>query len=56
MRIVADGGRKLYNCKCGNSRSEPKYLREYLIHSWNTDRGGQPEPVAQELRRYFAEP
>jgi pimeloyl-ACP methyl ester carboxylesterase len=22
--------------------------------SWNTDRGGQPEPVAQELRRYFA--
>jgi pimeloyl-ACP methyl ester carboxylesterase len=24
--------------------------------SWNTDRGGQPEPVAQELRRYFAEP
>ncbi len=24
--------------------------------SWNTDRGGQPEPVAQELRRFFAEP
>jgi len=23
--------------------------------SWNTDRGGQPEPVAQELRRFFAE-
>lgn len=22
--------------------------------SWNTDRGGQPEPVAQELRRFFA--
>ena len=21
--------------------------------SWNTDRGGQPEPVAQELRRFF---
>jgi pimeloyl-ACP methyl ester carboxylesterase len=24
--------------------------------SWNTDRGGQPEPVAQELRRFFVEP
>ena len=24
--------------------------------SWNTDRGGQPGPVAQELRRFFAEP
>jgi len=24
--------------------------------SWNTDRGGQPQPVAQELRRFFAEP
>jgi len=24
--------------------------------SWNTDRGGQPEPVAQELRRFFAQP
>src|SRR5215469_4953878 len=24
--------------------------------SWNTDRGGQPEPVAQALRRFFAEP
>ena len=24
--------------------------------SWNTDRGGQPESVAQELRRFFAEP
>ena len=24
--------------------------------SWNTDRGGQPEPVAQELRQFFAEP
>jgi pimeloyl-ACP methyl ester carboxylesterase len=24
--------------------------------SWNTDRGGKPEPVAQELRRFFAEP
>jgi pimeloyl-ACP methyl ester carboxylesterase len=23
--------------------------------SWNTDRGGQPEPVAQELRRFFAQ-
>ena len=23
--------------------------------SWNTDRGGKPEPVAQELRRFFAE-
>ena len=23
--------------------------------SWNTDRGGQPEPLAQELRRFFAE-
>lgn len=22
--------------------------------SWNTDRGGRPEPVAQELRRFFA--
>ena len=22
--------------------------------SWNTDRGGQPEPVAKELRRFFA--
>lgn len=22
--------------------------------SWNTDKGGQPEPVAQELRRFFA--
>jgi len=22
--------------------------------SWNSDRGGQPEPVAQELRRFFA--
>lgn len=22
--------------------------------SWNTDRGGQPEPVAQELRRFFS--
>jgi len=22
--------------------------------SWNTDQGGQPEPVAQELRRFFA--
>lgn len=21
--------------------------------SWNTDRGGKPEPVAQELRRFF---
>jgi len=29
-----------------------------LNHSstWNTDRGGQPRPVAQELRRFFAEP
>jgi pimeloyl-ACP methyl ester carboxylesterase len=29
-----------------------------LNHSstWNTDRGGKPEPVAQELRRFFAEP
>ena len=28
-----------------------------LNHSatWNTDRGGKPEPVAQELRRFFAE-
>ncbi len=24
--------------------------------SWNTDRGGNPKPVAQELRRFFAEP
>lgn len=24
--------------------------------SWNTDRGGNPEPVAQELRRFFAQP
>jgi pimeloyl-ACP methyl ester carboxylesterase len=24
--------------------------------SWNTDRGGQPEPVAQALRRFFVEP
>jgi len=24
--------------------------------SWNTDRGGQPGPVAQALRRFFAEP
>ena len=24
--------------------------------AWNTDRGGQPESVAQELRRFFAEP
>jgi hypothetical protein len=24
--------------------------------SWNTDKGGQPEPVAQELHRFFAEP
>jgi len=24
--------------------------------SWNSDRGGNPEPVAQELRRFFAEP
>jgi len=24
--------------------------------SWNTGRGGQPGPVAQELRRFFAEP
>ncbi len=24
--------------------------------SWNTDRGGKPEPVAQELQRFFAEP
>ena len=24
--------------------------------SWNTDRGGQPQPVAQELRQFFAEP
>jgi pimeloyl-ACP methyl ester carboxylesterase len=24
--------------------------------SWNTDRGGQPESVAQELRRFFAKP
>jgi pimeloyl-ACP methyl ester carboxylesterase len=24
--------------------------------SWNTDRGGKPELVAQELRRFFAEP
>jgi len=24
--------------------------------AWNTDRGGQPEPVAKELRRFFAEP
>ena len=24
--------------------------------SWNTDRGGRPEPVARELRRFFAEP
>jgi pimeloyl-ACP methyl ester carboxylesterase len=24
--------------------------------SWNSDRGGQPEPVAQALRRFFAEP
>ena len=24
--------------------------------SWNTDRGGQPERVAQELRRFFVEP
>ncbi len=24
--------------------------------SWNTDRGGQPEPVARALRRFFAEP
>ncbi|RPI95867.1 MAG: alpha/beta hydrolase [Chloroflexi bacterium] len=24
--------------------------------SWNTDRGGQPEPVARELRKFFAEP
>lgn len=23
---------------------------------WNADRGGQPEPVAQELRRFFIEP
>jgi pimeloyl-ACP methyl ester carboxylesterase len=23
--------------------------------AWNTDRGGQPEPVAQELRRFFTE-
>jgi pimeloyl-ACP methyl ester carboxylesterase len=23
--------------------------------AWNTDRGGQPEPVAKELRRFFAE-
>ena len=23
--------------------------------SWNADRGGKPEPVAQELRRFFAE-
>jgi len=23
--------------------------------SWNTDRGGKPEPVAQALRRFFAE-
>jgi len=23
--------------------------------SWNTERGGQPEPVAQELRRFFTE-
>jgi hypothetical protein len=22
--------------------------------SWNTDRGGRPEPVAQALRRFFA--
>jgi len=22
--------------------------------SWNADRGGQPEPLAQELRRFFA--
>ena len=22
--------------------------------SWNTERGGRPEPVAQELRRFFA--
>ena len=22
--------------------------------SWNSDRGGQPGPVAQELRRFFA--
>ena len=29
-----------------------------LNHSstWNTDRGGQPGPVAQELRRFFTEP
>jgi pimeloyl-ACP methyl ester carboxylesterase len=28
-----------------------------LNHSatWNTDRGGKPGPVAQELRRFFAE-
>ena len=24
--------------------------------SWNTDRGGQPGPMAQALRRFFAEP
>jgi hypothetical protein len=24
--------------------------------SWNSDRGGKPEPVAQALRRFFAEP
>jgi pimeloyl-ACP methyl ester carboxylesterase len=24
--------------------------------SWNTDRGGQPQPVAQELRRFFGVP
>jgi len=24
--------------------------------AWNTDRGGQPEPVARELRRFFGEP
>lgn len=24
--------------------------------SWNTDRGGDPEPVAQELRRFFTHP
>ncbi len=24
--------------------------------SWNTDRGGRPQPVAQALRRFFAEP